>query len=221
MRRFILIAMACLGALALMSLARRPSTPLDGPVAEPGLPVGAMVAELELTGIDGDVHHLSDYRGKPLVIAMRDAGCPVSRRYGHETARIEREYGERGVAFVFVNANGSESDSTMRADAALFGLRGPYVPDPETKVAAAIGARSTTEVFVIDGGGVVRYRGGIDDQYGILFSRPEPTRRHLRLALDDVLAGRAVARESTFPEGCLLATGAAGDSRTTERGVVR
>jgi hypothetical protein len=142
---------------------------------------------------------------------MRDSGCPVSRRYGHETARIEREYGERGVAFVFVNSNVAEPDSTMRADAQLFGLRGPYVPDRRTLVAASLAARSTTEVFVIDADGVLRYRGGIDDQYGILFTRPAPTRRHLRLALEDVLAGRTVREPSTFPEGCLLPTGGAAE----------
>lgn len=210
MRRFILIAMAALGALALLSLARGPAAPAGAAPAD-AFSVGQSVSDLELTDIDGEVHHLRDYRGRPLVLVMRDAGCPVSRRYGHETARIEREYGERGVAFVFVNANTAEADSTMRGDAALFGLRGPYVPDRETAAAAALRARSTTEVFVIDGQGVLRYRGGIDDQYGILFSRPAPTRRHLRLALDDVLAGRAVEVESTFPDGCLLATGGTGE----------
>jgi hypothetical protein len=207
MRRFVLIAMAALGALAVLSIGRDGAGPLTAPAASASAPsIGDVVADLHLVDLEGTVHRLADYRGAPVVIAMRDSGCPVSRRYGHETARIEREYGER-VAFVLVNANVAEPDSTMRGDAELFGLRGPYVPDRETSVAASLAARSTAEVFVIDGEGVLRYRGGIDDQYGILFTRPAPTRRHLRLALDDVLAGRAVREPSTFPEGCLLATG--------------
>ncbi len=39
------------------------------------------------------------------------------------------------------------------------------------------------EVFVLDERRLVRYRGRIDDQYGVGVQRPQPTRRDLAIAL--------------------------------------
>lgn len=48
----------------------------------------------------------------------------------------------------------------------------------------------------------VRYRGALDDQYGVSGRKPAPTKQHLRDALEAVLASRAVAVEQTDAPGC-------------------
>ena len=53
-------------------------------------------------------------------------------------------------------------------------------------------------------GRVVRYVGRIDDQYGVGFQRPSPTRRDLSAALDELLAGREVSQPMTDAPGCLI-----------------
>jgi len=59
-----------------------------------------------------------------------------------------------------------------------------YLKDGDSKVAGAYGARVTPHVFVVDGKGVVRYRGYVDDS-----AKPE-SREHAGLsdALDALLA---------------------------------
>ena len=44
---------------------------------------------------------------------------------------------------------------------------------------------------------MIRYHGRIDDQYGIGFRREKPTRRDLKEALDELLAGKAVTTPET------------------------
>src|SRR5262249_30256997 len=48
------------------------------------------------------------------------------------------------------------------------------------------------------------YQGRIDDQFGVGFQRPRPTRHDLAVALDEVLAGKQVSQATTPVAGCLI-----------------
>src|SRR5438105_3307618 len=50
----------------------------------------------------------------------------------------------------------------------------------------------------------VRYRGAIDDQYGLKYRKETPARNYLREALDAILANRPVEVPATEVVGCLL-----------------
>jgi len=173
--------------------------------------VGERVPDLDYTGVDGSRGRLSALlqAAPAVVVAMRDASCPVCRKYGRRLARLEEEYGARGVPFVFLNVNVDDDEATVRADElGDFGFDGAYVLDPDGEdVAHGLRPRTTTEVFVIDRERTLRYRGAVDDQYGIDFAKPEPREHWLRDALDAVLAGGEVAEARTFPSGCILAQG--------------
>src|SRR5262249_10920309 len=56
-----------------------------------------------------------------------------------------------------------------------------------------------------DGSGKILYQGRIDDQIGIGFRRPAPTRRDLAEALDEVLAGKTVSQPAIQAPGCAIA----------------
>ena len=74
--------------------------------------------------------------------------------------------------------------------------------DVGNELADRLGVERTPEVFVLDAGRVVRYRGRVDDQFGFGVHRPAPAHRDLAAALDDLLAGRPVATPRTEPAGC-------------------
>ena len=62
-------------------------------------------------------------------------------------------------------------------------------------------------VVVLDGDFTLRYRGRIDDRYGVAARRPKATRDDLAQALDEVLAGKKVSVAETEADGCLLDRG--------------
>jgi mono/diheme cytochrome c family protein len=170
--------------------------------------VGDLVPDFAFRGLDGQrgrLARLFDGGAAAVAVVMRDGACPVAQRYGPALARLEATFAERGVAFLYVNVNGSESVAEMRADADRFGLRGPYVRDPDWRVARVLQPATTTEAFVIDRSGTLRYRGAIDDQYGLSYTRPDVTHAYLHEALEAVLSGEKVAVASTRAEGCLVA----------------
>jgi peroxiredoxin len=76
----------------------------------------------------------------------------------------------------------------------------PYLHDPTQQVARAYGAKTTPDVFVIDGSGRLRYRGAPDADY----DDPAQRAAWLRDALDAILAGREPARVQTQPVGCSI-----------------
>lgn len=193
------------GAVALAGCGGEHEEPRD-PVVDTTFGLGQVVPDFSFTTLEGDSHQLSDYAdGSPLVVLMRDAACPVSRRYGPRSARLDEEFGAAGVRFLYINVSPLDTPEAMAEDAARYGLRAPYAPDRDWHAVRALHALTTTEAFVLDGERRLRYRGAIDDQYGIRFTKPEPRRHYLRTAVEAVLEGGTVRTPSTLAEGCYLA----------------
>jgi len=166
--------------------------------------VGRLVADLEFTDVNGRAGRLSDTPGT-IVIALRDESCPVSKRYGPRLAALEREYAGRGVTFVFINVGAPGDLDPVRTAIAQHGFGGRYAIDRDGRIARALRAGSTTEVFLLDSARTLRYRGAVDDQYGIGYNLDAPRTEHLRRALDAVLAGGEVDPAATTAPGCFLA----------------
>jgi thiol-disulfide isomerase/thioredoxin/mono/diheme cytochrome c family protein len=168
--------------------------------------VGRLVPDVPFTDTAGRPGKLSDVAkgGKLLVVAFTDTGCPLCKKYAPTLARLEAEYGPKGVAFLFVNPTASDTPSDVRAFVADHGLAGRYVRDTAGTLTAALGARTTTEAFVLDPARTVVYRGAVDDQYGLGYSLDAPRTRYLAAALDDLLAGNPPAIGATTAPGCEL-----------------
>ena len=104
-------------------------------------------------------------------------------------------YRERGVLFVGVNSNRTETPEETLAYAQQHGHAFPSVKDSDHHVADALGARVNPEAFLLDGDRRLRYRGQVFSKVG------QP---YLQRALDAVLAGRAVPTPSAKAFGCAI-----------------
>ena len=74
----------------------------------------------------------------------------------------------------------------------------PYLRDETQEVARGYGAKTTPDVFVLDAGGRLRYRGAPDADH----QDEAQNAVWLREALDALLAGEEPARPETDPVGC-------------------
>ncbi|HJO29488.1 MAG TPA: hypothetical protein QGG30_03270, partial [Acidobacteriota bacterium] len=59
-------------------------------------------------------------------------------------------------------------------------------------------------VFVLDATRILRYRGAVDDQYGIGFTKIAPRKNYMVDALNAVEAGTEVESKGTIAPGCYL-----------------
>jgi len=171
--------------------------------------IGKKVSGLTLTDLHGKTQSLDELRGdKVLVVAFVGTECPLVKQYAPRLGTLAAEYESRGAKFVAVDANLQDSLTEIANFAKLHDLKIPVFKDIDNRVADALAATRTPEVFVIDAGGVVRYAGRVDDQFGFKtgagYAKPRLERRDLAVALDEVLTGKTVSKPFIKPEGCLI-----------------
>ncbi len=150
-------------------------------------------AQLSLTEMDGAPATIETRVAPATAVVFVSTVCPVSNEYEERYQRLFRDFSRRGVRFVFVYANRTETATEVAAHAA--GLRHPLpvYRDQSGSAVESLGPEFTPTAVVIDRSGAVRYRGRIDDSVN-------PARvkdRSLEKALKAVLAGRAVAIPET------------------------
>jgi peroxiredoxin len=141
---------------------------------------------------------------KAVVVLFLGTQCPINNAYAPRLIELHGEYSSKGVHFVAINANEHDSLDSIRAHAAKHKLPFPVLKDEGHRVADLFGAQRVPEAVVLDGRRVIRYRGRIDDQFGVGYQRPQPTKRYLADALDAVLAGKDVVEAKTAVEGCYI-----------------
>ena len=145
-----------------------------------------------------------------VVLAWTAADCPMAKVYAPRLRALAAEFAPRGVRLLLVDSSSDATAEKLRA-----GMKDevPVLCDERGELARLAGARSTTEVVVLDREGRVAYRGAVDDQYGYrrgdgqgagTFRKEAPTQQHLRDAIEAVLAGKTPALAATDPMGCLL-----------------
>jgi peroxiredoxin len=177
-----------------------------GPASSAETPgIGKTIANFQLHDYLGAPHSLADFAGSKLVVvAFLGADCPLANRYADKLVEMAGQYGPRGVAFLAIDSNEQDSLAQLAHLARVHKMEFPLLKDPGNAIADQFGALRTPEVFVLDGGRVVRYRGRVDDQYGIGFARPAPKECDLAAALDELLAGKSVSHPVREASGCLI-----------------
>jgi peroxiredoxin len=168
------------------------------------LTIGEQAPPFQLPDTDGRMWPEGDEAAATVVVFTCNH-CPYALAWHDRIARAARDYSDRGVRFVAINANDAEryprdSSAAMRQRVAAEDWPMPYLHDATQEVARAYGAQTTPDVFVLDAGGRLRYRGAPDADY----DDPAQDAAWLREALDAILAGAEPARPETRPVGCSI-----------------
>lgn len=175
----------------------------------------AFAAAPQLEPISLDRIDLSDYRGRVwalddfkddsiLVVAFLGTECPLAKHYSIRLRELASEFRPRSVRVIAVMSNRQDSLEEINAFATRQELEFPVLKDAGNRFADQIGAERTPEIFVFDASRKLRYRGRVDDQYGIGYVRDHPRRRDLRMALEQLLRGQAVSLPRTSAVGCII-----------------
>jgi len=155
--------------------------------------------DFELPDLQGHLHHLSDYRGKILIVNFWSCECPHSERTDRSTMDCLVQWGEE-VEMLSIASNRNESAQSL-AEAAHARRLPKVLIDAEHIVADLYEAVSTPHVFVLDKDGILRYCGAVDD---VRFRQPKATRFFLEEAVEALLEGRLPALEETPAYGCAI-----------------
>lgn len=169
--------------------------------------VGSTVpGDIKLKDIYGKEHSLSDFRGKVVFIHFWSIVCPYEKIAEPKCKDIQKDFGDKGVVVIAINANqrelnaaGDQPYANLREHVEKAGVNFLATVDPGNKITDMFDAKSTPHCFVIDKQGVLRYSGALDDDpKGDKGKNATP---YVRNALEAVLTGEPVATPTTKPYG--------------------
>lgn len=172
-----------------------------------GISIGERAPDFALPDTGGEVHSLqAEPPPAATVVYWTCNHCPYALAWHERMLDVARDYGDRGVRVLAINSNDAErypadSPEAMRERVESDGgWPHPFLHDADQGVARAFGARKTPDVFVLDDGLALRYRGAPDGDC----DDPAEGAAWLRRALDAVLAGRPPEPAETDPVGCSI-----------------
>ncbi len=162
--------------------------------------VGSTLENFSLPDTNGKVLSFNDLKGKNgAVVVFLSAQCPVVKQYNERLNQIAADYQSKGINFVGINSNHTESADWVKTHAAE-NYKFPMLVDKGNAFADKLGATVTPEAYYFDAKNVLLYHGAIDnDKNGKAI-----TDTYLKTAFDSALAGKPVAKTRANAFGCSI-----------------
>ena len=166
------------------------------------LALGDAAPPFELPGIDGAVHALAHYEGRPVTVIFSCVHCPYVVAWEDRINDVARKYSDQ-AGLVEINSNAgylgdSIDDMKQRSDEKGFVF--PFLYDETQEVASAYGAARTPEVFLFDAEHRLVYHGTPDSDH----RDPKHAEPYLAEALEAVLNGGEPEPAEVPAVGCTI-----------------
>lgn len=145
-----------------------------------------------------------EVREPVVVLVFLGVECPLARLYATKLNGLLERFPRDKVRVIAVDSNRQDTLTEIAAFKRQHGLKFDFYQDPENVVADAFQAQRTPEAVVLDKQRRIRYRGRIDDQYGVGIQRKRPSREDLVEAVNSLVQGKPVEVSQTEPVGCLI-----------------
>lgn len=171
---------------------------------------GQPAGNFRLMDANGKPVTLSDFKGRTVVLEWNNPGCPYVKKH-YDSGNMQRAQAaakQQGAVWLSINSGGPGKQGYMTGPEARAFLASSkaqptaYLLDPEGRVGKGYAAKTTPHMYVIDGKGVLRYQGGIDDKPTADQADVKGARNHVLAALSEMRAGKPVSVAETRPYGC-------------------
>lgn len=193
------ILLAALPIVVMVMMAFRP----------PGdpLPIGSSIPkkEVRMKDISGkEVSFKDAMKENGLLVMFSCNTCPIVHKYESRTVVSCKKALDNKIGVILLNSNEAyrekgDSYEDMKEYAEKLGYKWNYAVDRNSEMADAFGATRTPEVFLFDKTGKLVYHGAIDNNSN---GPDEVTRKHLSIAMDELLSGTEVSTKNTRSVGC-------------------
>lgn len=172
--------------------------------------VGEPAPDFVGTDTYGRTHHLSDYRGKYVVLEWQNRGCPYTRKHyeSGNMQRLQKQWTARGVVWLTIISSAPGKQGYMTAEEAnrYFAQMGAsptaVLLDPQGTIGHLYDARTTPEIYIIDPRGILIYQGAIDDKPTTNPEDIKTAQNYVDLVLNAAFAGQPISVSTTRPYGC-------------------
>jgi peroxiredoxin len=171
--------------------------------------IGAAAPLFSARGADGQLHRLSDYAGKLVVLEWTSPVCPfTAMKYNSGVMQALQKYAaSQRVVWLSIDTAAPGRAGYLSAAAARARIAETkahvtaFLFDPDGRIGRSYGAKTTPSFFLIDRNGKLAYEGALNQD--IYDNRPDGA-DYIRPALDDLLAGRPVKVPESQQQGCAI-----------------
>ena len=155
----------------------------------------------EFTGktLDGKTVNLADYKGKTVVLEWYNPHCPVVRKFydAGKMQEFQKQVIAQGGAWLIIHTAGDPITESSTY------YPGTVIEDTNQSIGRAYDAKVTPHCFVIDGKGVLVYKGAIDN--GTVATKAteiDKSTNYVLAAVKAIKEGKAPEVTNTKPYGC-------------------
>jgi hypothetical protein len=181
-------------------------------LAQAGPQIDQPAPAFTATTAAGPQLQLSGLRGKTVVLEWTNHDCPyVKKHYSSGNLQaLQKDAAAQGVVWLQVISSAPGKQGYVDGPAALkLNTERGATPtatllDPSGALGKLYGAQTSPHLFIINPEGLLVYKGGIDS---IASSKVEDIAKadsYVRLALQDLAAGKKPAQAVTKPYGCSI-----------------
>lgn len=171
--------------------------------------VGKPAPDFTATDINGKTIHLSDYKGKIVVLESYNSDCPFCHNQYKTGAMqaLQRDFAAKGVVWLLVNSvnpNNASHRTPAQAKAEMAAEKmdvTAWIDDSSGTVGHLYDMKTTPDMYVINQDGILVYQGAIDN-HPDPFHDPTKAQNYVSAAIDALLADKPVAVAETRPYGC-------------------
>jgi peroxiredoxin len=177
-----------------------------------GARVGEKAPDFTATDTNGQVHKLSDYLGKFVVLEWTNRQCPYTIKHysSGNMQNLQREWTAKGVIWFTVQSSAPGKQGYVTADEENAWLKQIHAApsavflDPTGKLGHLYDAKTTPDMYVINPQGILIYQGAIDDHPSTDPSDIAKSKNFLSAALSEAMAGKPVTVATSRPYGCSI-----------------
>lgn len=177
--------------------------------------IGKPAPDFTATDSAGQVHRLSDYRGKRVILEWTNHDCPfVGKHYrSNNMQQTQKSAKDDGVVWLSVvsSAPGLEGHVSGKEADALTKSRNAHpaavLLDPAGNLGRLYRARVTPHMFIIDKDGTLAYKGAIDSIASGDTADIADATNYVLQAMTQLKAGQPVKEATTRPYGCSVKYG--------------
>ncbi len=161
--------------------------------------IDAPLPNFTMTALDGKSYSSADFRNAPTLLMFADTSCPCVKAYDERVRDLQKQFSGLRVFYIFSDA--SETPAQIKRFAQARGYTWPIIRDASQTLLKKFDAQCTTETFLIDSAGTLRYHGRIDDN---IFLPANIKSRDLQNALLALQDGKAVPVKETRAFACTI-----------------
>lgn len=174
------------------------------------LEIGVEAPGFTAKDTNGEIHRLSEYKGKIVVLEWKNHRCPyVVKHYAtNNMQNLQRDLVSKGVVWLSVlsSAPGKQGHVSPQEANAIIENENSAASAVLMDTAGVIGrrysAKKTPHMFVIDENGLLAYQGAIDDNSSARQSTVAGALNYVKEAVSALQSNQKIAVPTTEAYGC-------------------